>query len=419
MTKPLLAILLLLTVCLRGYSANPDDAAWLIYDVSYGDYFLLRIDMKTSRTGRANIAGGNRYAGRRFTDQSQGTWFGVSMLSGNLSINKTGAAAFMVGTINARGDEYSGEFLKEDGSSAGRFVGALQGFTTHQMDLFQLCKESRSDDFMCVNRGRDQKCEFGSYRSKSTFFTEKNCLAEIGDVGFGKTASEPEETCTASSEFSHDVTGTWLLRDERKGDYVLARLVAEVGANVKSETAEVRGTYVFSGDEHYFGRRELGVYKVWGKSQHGTFALSGSGAIKLIHDDWVNKRIIHGQLCSDGKRMSGDFKAREPGGESFGDGRWTGEKKSDDPDHRFELYQYCETKIRGRFPHDHTCLDVGVIRSDDTNRPECEVGYTKGPVTFLEKQRCLNLMKSQCQLHGGDMALSGGYCVAKGWHPKK
>ena len=116
MTKPLLAILLLLTVCLRGYSANPDDAAWLIYDVSYGDYFLLRIDMKTSRTGRANIAGGNRYAGRRFTDQSQGTWFGVSMLSGNLSINKTGAAAFMVGTINARGDEYSGEFLKEDGS---------------------------------------------------------------------------------------------------------------------------------------------------------------------------------------------------------------------------------------------------------------------------------------------------------------
>ena len=39
MTKPLLAILLLLTVSLRGYSANPDDAAWLIYDVSYGDYF--------------------------------------------------------------------------------------------------------------------------------------------------------------------------------------------------------------------------------------------------------------------------------------------------------------------------------------------------------------------------------------------
>ena len=78
MTKPLLAILLLLTVSLRGYSANPDDAAWLIYDVSYGDYFLLRIDMKTSRTGRANIAGGNRYAGRRFTDEYG--WFGVSAL---------------------------------------------------------------------------------------------------------------------------------------------------------------------------------------------------------------------------------------------------------------------------------------------------------------------------------------------------
>ena len=425
------ALVALLAHPLNSFSANPDDAAWLIYDVSYGDYFLLRIDMKTSMTGRANIGGGNRYAGRRFT--GQGGWFGVSMLSGNMSINKTGAEPFMVGIINARGDEYSGEFLKEDGSSAGRFVGALQGFTTHQMDLFQLCKEDKSDDFRCVNRGRDQRCEFGAYRSKSTFFTEKNCLAEIGDVGFQATKPETQETCTASFGFPQDVTGTWLLRDERKGDYVLARLVSDLNTEGASETGEVQGTYVFSGEEHYFGRRELGSYKVWGKVTHGTFTLTKSGAINFIHDaSGIGKdQIIYGQLCSDGKRMSGDFKAQEPGVESFGDGRWTGEKKSDDPDHPFALYQYCRDEVQwsdlggldrmrmGGHPHDQSCKNVGVIRSNDTNRPKCDVGYTKGPITFLEKESCLNLMKSQCRLHGGDRPLPGGHCVENGWHPKK
>lgn len=181
MMRALIAIAALVglaTLPFNSSSASPDDASWLIYDVSYGDYFLLRVDMKSSMTGRATIAGGNHYAGRRFTDEYG--WFGVSMLSGKMSINKSGAKPFMVGSINAGGDEYSGEFFNEDGSSAGRFVGALQGFTTHQMDLFQLCKEHKHDGFRCVNRGRDQACKLGSYNSKSTFFTEENCQAEIG-----------------------------------------------------------------------------------------------------------------------------------------------------------------------------------------------------------------------------------------------
>jgi hypothetical protein len=182
MTKPLLAILLLLTVCLRGYSANPDDAAWLIYDVSYGDYFLLRIDMKTTRTGTAEIAGGNHYAGRRATGLSlRMNRFKVNITSGTLNISKKGAVPFMQGSINQAGDEYSGYFLNDNGKQVGRFVGALQGHTYHQMDLFQLCKRSsgKYDPYQCVNRGNNQRCYHPRRNKKSTFFTKKNCEAEL------------------------------------------------------------------------------------------------------------------------------------------------------------------------------------------------------------------------------------------------
>ena len=66
MTRTLIAIAaLLLLVSLKGYPANPDNVAWLVYDVSYGDYFLLRVEMETTKTGVATVAGGNKYAGRR------------------------------------------------------------------------------------------------------------------------------------------------------------------------------------------------------------------------------------------------------------------------------------------------------------------------------------------------------------------
>ena len=123
------------------------------------------------------------------------------------------------------------------------------------------------------------------------------------------------------------------------------------------------------------------------------------------------------------------------GEESFGTGSWEGEKKSEDPDHAFELYQYCrdefgfsdllslftgaERRLLLSHPHDHTCKNVGIIRSDDTNRPISDVGYEKGSVTFLDKQKCLNWMKVQCKVRGGKRPLPGGYCVENGWHPKK
>jgi hypothetical protein len=417
MTKPLLAILLLFTVSLRGYSANPDDAAWLIYDVSYGDYFLLRVDMKTSRTGRANIAGGNRYAGRRFTGHD--SRFGVSMLSGNMSINKGGAEPFMVGIINAGGDEYSGEFFNEDGSSAGRFVGALQGFTTHQMDLFQLCKEGKYDDFICVNRGRYQMCGLGSYDAKSTFFTEKNCLDEIGDEP--PTAPTPltQTPNSASPRYSDDPTGTWLFYDERYKEHVLGRLVATNFEDRKPDEP-IEGTFVFSGvyygwDEGegffapkqlYFGRRYLGNSAL-SVDKRDRFYISLDGQEIMFRHGY--QMSFFGFADFNGGKMRGGFQpgkrksiqtGRIRNFDDLGPGAWTAEKKSDDPNFDFPVYQYCSGKRGSDDPAWHGCADVSAVRADGASRPLCEGGYRQSSITFLEKDKCKRLQKARCQREG-------------------
>ena len=409
MTKPLLAILLLLTVSLRGYTANPDDAAWLIYDVSYGDYFLLRVDMKSSMTGRAIIAGGNQYAGRRFTDEYG--WFGVSMLSGKMSINKSGAKPFMVGSLNAGGDEYSGEFFSEDGSSAGRFVGALQGFTTHQMDLFQLCKEHKHDAFRCVNRGRDQTCKLGSYNSKSTFFTEENCQAEIGSAPPVATALSPAEP-----QWSEDPTGTWLFYDERYQEHVLGRLVA-TNFEDREPDEPIEGTFVFSGvyygwDEPdgflvdkklWFGRRYIGN-SVYDADKRDRFYVSLDGQEIMFEHNIEN--AIFGFADFTGGKMRGGFQPGERENirngstlfndfDDLGSGTWTAEKKSDDPDFDFPVYQYCSTEHGNEAPGSHFCPKVSDVRADGSGRRRCAIGWRGGSITFLSYEKCTQLKNAR------------------------
>ena len=138
---PFLATLLISISVVMSQSAsaigvNPDNAAWLIFDKKYNDYFLLRVDMKTSRVGSAWIAGGNRYAGRRFTGEY--ARFDLNLLGGQFTVSKSGARPFMVASFNKAGDEIYGSFLDAEGKNIGEFIGALKGHTDHQMDLFQI-----------------------------------------------------------------------------------------------------------------------------------------------------------------------------------------------------------------------------------------------------------------------------------------
>ena len=58
-------LLIAIAALVASVCAIASDGAWLIYDLKYKEYFLLRIDMKTSRTGEATVAGNNRFAGKR------------------------------------------------------------------------------------------------------------------------------------------------------------------------------------------------------------------------------------------------------------------------------------------------------------------------------------------------------------------
>lgn len=184
--KPrLLTLLFLFHLCLCSplISAGPDDSSWLIYDKNYKDYFLLRIDMKTSLTGKAWIAGGNAYAGRRFLGYGS---LKVSMLGGGMTILKDGDQVLLVADFNHDRDEIQGRFLDENGNGQGDFFGALQGHTNHRMDLFQICRQADINGvysswrdggkYQCLNRGRDEKCGHGAFQRPATFFSEQNCL---------------------------------------------------------------------------------------------------------------------------------------------------------------------------------------------------------------------------------------------------
>lgn len=160
----------------QAIGVNPDNAAWLIFDKRYNDYFLLRVDMKTSKVGSVSIAGGNRYAGRRFTG-SYGR-FGFNLLGGQFTVMRE-SEPYMVGNFNQAGDEISGSFFDEDGKNTGDFVGSLQGHTDHQMDLYQICRLKSDSDYYCANRGRDEICNVGSFRRSATFLTRSNCEDEI------------------------------------------------------------------------------------------------------------------------------------------------------------------------------------------------------------------------------------------------
>ena len=119
------AILVCVALSARSQSATQDNAAWLIYDVSYGDYFLLRVEMKTTKTGVATIAGGSKYAGRRYTGQNYE--FTVLMHDDGMTISKDVSTPFMVGKFNSYGDEFSGEFVKADGASGGAICWGTTG----------------------------------------------------------------------------------------------------------------------------------------------------------------------------------------------------------------------------------------------------------------------------------------------------
>lgn len=394
-----------LALSMRSLAANLDNAAWLIYDVSYGDYFLLRIEMETAKTGHANVAGGNRYAGRRFTDQYGR--FDVAMLDGRMTLYKDGAKPFMVGTINSTRDEFAGEFVKEDGSSAGRFVGALQGFTTYQMDLFQLCKQGGDDHFQCVNRGRDQRCDSGSYREKSTFFTEENCI-DASDVSAGGFLAAPTEE--PEQKFSEDPTGTWLFYDDKYKEYVVGRLVA-TNTDEREPGGNFKGTFVFSGvyygwDEPegffnphklYFGRREIGRSAYKADERDKFYIRLDEGEIRFVHG---YGRTLFGKVDLAAGKMAGDF---TPGDrdltfgdyESFGSGYWTAEKKSDDPNFDLPVYQYCSVRHDEEDPRLHYCPKVSDVKADGTERPSCAIGYSGGSITFLNQEGCVRLLKAR------------------------
>lgn len=376
----------LMALSLRSFSANPDDAAWLIYDVSYGDYFLLRVEMKSSKTGYANVAGGNRYAGRRYTDQ--GNRFGVSMLGGKVTLNRDGAVPFMVGSINAAGDEFSGEFLNASGASAGRFVGALQGHTSHQMDLYQLCKRESHQDHTCANRGRDEGCRIGSHPTKSTFFTLENCESEIT---YQSQIVAPPPTATKPA--ISDPTGTWLLYDEKMQEYVLARLVVS-DFEGREPGMPFKGTYVFSGpkgmfDSFYFGRRD---FRVGSTGDHGQFVIRGERSVEFIHS---HSRSLHGEIDFATNTMGGTFRPKSHWDDDLGPGTWTAEKKSDDPNFALSVFRYCGPSGRA---DESVCTDVGLVKADGTNRPDCRAGYSSGPTTFLSERKCEQLRRIRCQV---------------------
>lgn len=183
-------------ITLSVSAANPDNAAWLIFDKKNNDYFLLRVEMDTSKVGHATIAGGNEYAGRRYTGQS--TRFGINFLGGGFTVTKNGAKPYMFAILNSTGDEINGEFLDNDGNSDGEFVGTLKGFTTVEVDLFQLCKKKGYNDYQCVNRGKDERCELGAHSKSSTFFSLENCSDALATTELNVSAapapkpSEPE-----------------------------------------------------------------------------------------------------------------------------------------------------------------------------------------------------------------------------------
>ena len=168
--------------------ASASDGAWLVYDLRYKEYFFLRIDMKTSRTGEATIAGSNQYAGKRVVKMQKNNnlvehffSYKVNMLSGRLTINTTEMKPFMIASYNSAGDEISGEFFNGDGKSAGRFVGARKGESYHRMDLYQICSADRwrEETIRCANRGQNQSCGHIFHAGKSTFLDRENCLAEL------------------------------------------------------------------------------------------------------------------------------------------------------------------------------------------------------------------------------------------------
>ena len=191
--RTLIAIAALLAA-FQATFASASEGAWLIYDLRYKEYFLLRIDMKTSRTGEATIAGSNQYAGKRVVKKQQiGAGhndlvenphaYNVDTLSGRLTIRTSEMRPFMIASYNSAGDEISGEFFNRDGESAGRFVGARKGESYHRMDLYQICRPSVApfvdDSALCVNRGQNQECYKIGYPGKNTFLDRENCLEEL------------------------------------------------------------------------------------------------------------------------------------------------------------------------------------------------------------------------------------------------
>ena len=174
-------VLALIAISQISESANPDDGAWLIHDKVSQDFFILRVEMKTSKVGYATIAGGNRFAGRRNTGQA--SRFGVNLLGGGFSVTKDGAEPFMMAGFNNNRDEIFGEFVDAQGNSIGDFTGTLLGYTTFQSDLFQICKNEGDEAYRCINRGRDERCDMADPRDGSTFLDEEECREALYPSG--------------------------------------------------------------------------------------------------------------------------------------------------------------------------------------------------------------------------------------------
>ena len=186
-------------------AANPDDATWLVYDKSYRAYFLLHVDMKTTRVGSAYIAGGNAWAGRRYTGHTPR--FAVNLLGGQFTVSKKGEIPFMKGNFNNARDEITGKFLDSDGNSKGSFTAVLKGHTYFSMDLYQICGGDRwggmiiggRNDLVCINRGQNQRCDYGGSRSSRTYFSRQSCLDELANVSGSSEPEEAEESRQVSS----------------------------------------------------------------------------------------------------------------------------------------------------------------------------------------------------------------------------
>lgn len=179
MRRTLISLILVFSP-LHVTASNLDDTAWLIYDKGFKDYFLLRVDMKSSMTGSAWIAGGNFYAGRRVLWR-QFKKFKASMLGGQLTIMREGGVPILVANFDAKKDEIFGSFVDSNGNTVGEFIGTLKGHTYHQMDLFQICRDTDGygrprGEYRCQNRGKDQHCEHGAFKRSATFFSLQNCL---------------------------------------------------------------------------------------------------------------------------------------------------------------------------------------------------------------------------------------------------